>query len=119
MSSMLERAASALLARQGFAFYDNPMDGGQDAYDLSMEALEDARAVIKAMREPTQAMLDAAAENGYDCIEFSLEEGEGIDGFDFKPAWQAMIDEALASPRPMVGILPLLSEEQRKKSFAP
>lgn len=35
-------AAQAILYRRGFGFYTDPMEGGQDAYDISCEALEAA-----------------------------------------------------------------------------
>ena len=48
MSDVVEAMARALLARRGFGFYTNPMEGGQDAYDISCEAIEEARAAIRA-----------------------------------------------------------------------
>jgi len=47
----IEEAAIAILDRQGFGFYDNPMEGGQDAYDISCDALDTARIAITAYLE--------------------------------------------------------------------
>lgn len=47
----VERGARALLERRGFGFYTDPMEDGQDAYDISCEALEEVRVVLKAVRE--------------------------------------------------------------------
>ena len=46
----VERVAQALLDRRGFGFYLDPMEGGQDAYDITLDALEEARAAIAALR---------------------------------------------------------------------
>lgn len=60
-------AASAMLAHQGYGFYTDPMEGGQDAYDMSMEMLDLAQAAVNALRrtgrlelnhdQPTNQML--------------------------------------------------------------
>lgn len=42
--------ATAILTHQGFGFYTDPMEGGQDAYDLSMDAVEVADDIVKALR---------------------------------------------------------------------
>lgn len=66
--------AETLLSRRGFGFYTNPMDGGQDAYDISCDALEDARAALSALsdagyvvapREPTVKMMFAGMDAHY------------------------------------------------------
>ncbi len=44
----VERVAMALVHSQGFGWYDNPMDGGQDAYNICLAALDDARVAIAA-----------------------------------------------------------------------
>ncbi|MDR3502910.1 MAG: hypothetical protein P4L79_10030 [Legionella sp.] len=44
----IEAAARAILDRQGFGFYTDPMVDGQDAYDISCTAIDDARAAITA-----------------------------------------------------------------------
>lgn len=44
-----ERIALILLSRRGFGFYLDPMEGGQDAYDLTMEALDEADAIISVL----------------------------------------------------------------------
>ena len=64
-----ERAAEALCERRGFGFYTDPMEGGQDAYDISMDALEDVRVVREALSlasarpspgDPVRAALEEA-----------------------------------------------------------
>lgn len=42
---LLDKIATALLASRGFGFCTDPAEGGQDAYDLTLQALEEARAV--------------------------------------------------------------------------
>lgn len=46
----VERGARALLERRGFGFYIDPMEGGQNAYDLSLEAMDEVRIVLAAVR---------------------------------------------------------------------
>src|SRR5678815_5306723 len=46
--AQIEAAAIAILHRRGFAFYKDPMEGGQDAYDISCEALLEAEAALTA-----------------------------------------------------------------------
>jgi hypothetical protein len=63
---VLEACATALLARRGFVFAGHPK-AGTIAYNRSMEALEDCRAVIAALAGSlSQDMIDAArdAEEG-------------------------------------------------------
>ena len=55
---MVERAAIAILDRRGFGFYIDPMEGGQDAYDISCEALNEARAALSAARPDTPSSRD-------------------------------------------------------------
>jgi hypothetical protein len=47
----IDAAAEAILSRRGFGFYTDPMEGGQDAYDLSCEAREEAIAALKAAKQ--------------------------------------------------------------------
>lgn len=49
--ALVVEVAVAILARRGFGFYACPMEGGQDAYDISCEAIEEARAAL-AVAEP-------------------------------------------------------------------
>lgn len=63
---------------------------GRRTYKSSDEV---ARSVIAAMREPTEAMVDAADDT--DALCWSLEPGEGLDAVIWSVAWKAMIDEAL------------------------
>lgn len=44
----IDAAAEAILSRRGFGYYTDPMEGGQDAYDISLEAREEATAALKA-----------------------------------------------------------------------
>ena len=58
-NAVLEACATALLARRGFVFASHP-PAGTIAYNRSMEALEDCRAVIAALADSlTQDMIDA------------------------------------------------------------
>lgn len=38
--------ARILLSRRGFPFCDDPMESGQDAYDITLEALDEAEAIL-------------------------------------------------------------------------
>jgi hypothetical protein len=76
MSEMVDRVAEALKTayRAGGRHSPNPqLDDDIDAYI--------ARAAIAAMREPTQAMVDAP--------------GNPYNRHEFENNWKAMIDEAL------------------------
>lgn len=42
------KIAKILLERRGFGFYPEPMEAGQDAYDITLEALNEADAIIEA-----------------------------------------------------------------------
>jgi hypothetical protein len=39
---LVEQIAMELCAMRGFGFYTDPMEGGQDAYEISCEALREA-----------------------------------------------------------------------------
>lgn len=45
--TMMYEIAMALCDIRGFGFYTDPMEGGQDAYDISMQALFEAEQLIK------------------------------------------------------------------------
>jgi hypothetical protein len=45
----IEAIARAILERQGFGFYTDPMEGGQDAYDITRAALEDGAVALTAL----------------------------------------------------------------------
>jgi hypothetical protein len=47
-----EEIARVLLDRRGFGFYLDPMEGGQDAYDLTLEALAEADAILALFAQP-------------------------------------------------------------------
>lgn len=95
---MIERAAAALLAHRGLGFYTDPMEGGQDAYDLSCQAMDEVRVVIEAMREPTDEMVKAGIDQYY------RETGEAYP-FDkrIRRCLSVMIDAALAKATPAEG----------------
>lgn len=59
--------------------------------------LDSAAVAIEAMREPTDEMLDAADDVRHKCLEWSSEPGEGLDGMNWIPAWEAMIAAALST----------------------
>lgn len=71
MSEMIARGATAVLAKV-------PLGYGM----TRLEALEYSRAVIEAIREPTEDMLDAACLAEYNSVP------------SYKTIWQAMIDTA-------------------------
>lgn len=45
-----KRIAEAYVDRQGFGWYDDPVEGGQDAYDICQQALDDARQAVSIAR---------------------------------------------------------------------
>lgn len=89
-SGMVERVARAL----------HTVDDARSRPDLAVEweaclpvyqkmKLEEARAAIDAMREPTEAMMDA-----------SNREWDGRMSYRSSGAWRAMVDAALSEPQP-------------------
>ncbi len=48
-AELVEAMAINALHRQGFGYYTDPMEGGQNAYDLSCEAREEAEAHLAAI----------------------------------------------------------------------
>lgn len=87
-SGMVERVARAL----------HTVDDARSRPDLAVEweaclpvyqkmKLEEARAAIDAMREPTSAMVEAAHEA----------DGAGV---GYGEVWTAMVDAALSEPQP-------------------
>ena len=86
-SEMVERVAKAIYEQQG---------ANQGGYALTFEQINEVRrqcffleaiAAIKAMREPTEAMIDA-----------SNREWDGRMSYRSSGAWQACIDAALPTP---------------------
>jgi hypothetical protein len=68
-AELVETMAIEALYRRGFCYYTDPMEGGQNAYDLSCEAREEAEAMLDHLkeigmavvpREPTNAMREKA-----------------------------------------------------------
>lgn len=100
MSEMVERVAKAIwLCRNTGANDADWADErevarkGHRNTDVH-EALWEARAAVKAMREPTEGMVKAADNAG--ALDWSPEPGEGLDGVCWNDAWAAMIDTALS-----------------------
>jgi hypothetical protein len=76
MSEMVERVAHAIAAKRGLKW---------------RYFIDDAVAIIKAMREPTEAM----AEEGFTAA-CRHDHSETVPDLEIgRAAWQAMIDEAL------------------------
>ena len=46
---VVEIGAEALCARRGFGYHTDPMEGGQDAYDISLEARGEVNAIYDAL----------------------------------------------------------------------
>lgn len=42
MDNLTELLAKAICEHRGFGYYTDPMEGGQDAYDISQEAYREA-----------------------------------------------------------------------------
>jgi len=89
MNEMIERAAKAIAIEQ---FGD--LENGAWTFDPIAEAVPLARAVIAALREPTEAMVLAGKSSNF--LEWSLEPGEGIDEIKIEKAWRSMIDSILS-----------------------
>lgn len=69
-----------------------------DAHNAALEvinAIEASGHVVVPM-EPSEEMCAAAKLVQKECLEWSLEPGEGLDNVDFAPAYRAMI---LARPK--------------------
>lgn len=85
MNEMIERAAQAIreeLSSDGVFFTRDDGVGPYECYEGALDTESVARTVLLAMRDPSDAMLTAAA---------GLTEGEGGP----KETWQAMIDAAM------------------------
>lgn len=81
-----ERAARALCALDG-----NPENAAMDGKPLWQDYLPEVRAVIAALRDPSQAMIEAAngaAPGHVDMHDFIVEDMAA-------PVWSAMIDALL------------------------
>jgi hypothetical protein len=102
MSEMVERMARAATENANRHKVESgyPYRPELDDWDNLSETARnmrraDMRAAVKAMYEPTEAVVKAGEAAQWDCLCWSPEPGEGLDEFDPVPAWQAMIDEAL------------------------
>jgi hypothetical protein len=89
MSEMVDRVARTLFEENQFdneakyGSWDSAGEGAREEYRYMV------RLAIRAMRKPTEAMIDAAY-TGYDS------EGFGIGRHDALTVWQAMIDAILS-----------------------
>lgn len=98
MSEMVERVARAMWEerRRHAKSLDMDLDleeWGDGSIPKANNIIGEARAAIKAMREPTGGMCMAGEASGF--LHFSPEPGEGLDEIDMETAWRTMIDEAL------------------------
>jgi hypothetical protein len=96
MTEMVERVTAALWEKLGNGLESLylEMGCGRDSERFAREEIaEAARAASAAMREPTEAMVEAARNAG--ALDWSLEPGEGLDGVNWADAYRAMIDAAL------------------------
>jgi hypothetical protein len=85
----LHRAARALVLKES----------GSDGFDamapeLQERAIESVKAVLQAIREPSEGMHDAAQTS--EALSWTAAPGEGLDAVHWDFAWQAMIDAAIA-----------------------
>ncbi len=60
-AELVEAMAINALHRQGFGYYTDPMEGGQNAYDLSCEAREEAEAHLAAIEAAGMAVVPSEA----------------------------------------------------------
>lgn len=102
VGSMTRTAARALALSQS----------GEDCFDAlepeAQEALrENVRAVLRTLREPSEAMIEAAAETPgmkaasnamamHQARGYGFDKGSFVDGSPLQQAWHAMVDAALA-----------------------
>lgn len=84
----LHRAARALVLNKGETCFDALSP------ELRERAIESVKIVLEAIREPSEAMHDAAHSS--DALSWTAAPGEGIDSVHWDVAWQAMIDVAIA-----------------------
>jgi hypothetical protein len=99
---MVERVARAIATAQLRRQYVGKLENIGCVIEIDKvwpEFVPEAIAAIEAMREPTDEMLDAADKVQHECLQWSLEPGEGLDGMYWAPAWRAMIDSILKSTR--------------------
>jgi len=78
MSEMVERVAKAIHQER----FGGKLIWGHYP-DSEKACLEEARAAVEAMREPTESMIS----KGYDHVDYG--------GAHIESAWRAMVDEAL------------------------
>lgn len=91
---MIERVARALREKWSVEVFDRKSDVGWE------NEIDNARAAIEAMREPTEAMHEAANETSVYYDDFSCGDGNitlGLPGYPtkFVEIWSDMIDAAL------------------------
>ncbi len=105
-SGMVERASRAILKSRFFDCEPDAYGGDLEAFYRNLDpdhvigAHFEARAAIQAMREPTEAMTDAAdlADHEYTVRTFGRHSAiMQQSGYDH---WVAMVDAALSEPQP-------------------
>ena len=89
MSEMVERVKAALARRRGRT-YPHGLSRRQHA-DLDL----DARAVMAAMREPTEALVLAGAAVEKSSLQFEGDARFTLNGWRALETYRAMVDEAL------------------------
>lgn len=89
----LERAARALCALDG-----NPENAKMDGKPLWQDYLPEARAVIEAIREPSETMVDAWMDADLELPEGISHEAPSsvVDPYRARSDWIAMIDAMLS-----------------------
>ncbi len=93
MTTPLERAARALYKQIGSDF--DPFNEGEDA--KWPEFIDEARAVIEAIREPSEAMMPAQGVfAGFTHDADDLEDNRYVDADEARYTWHSMIDALLA-----------------------
>lgn len=85
----LERAARAICTAQDLP--ENTMFEGRPMWESFLPA---ARVALEAVKEPSEAMHNAAQISK--ALIWSTPPREGLDGVDWDLAWRAMIDAALS-----------------------
>jgi hypothetical protein len=111
VSEMIERCAKALVMCEHFADPDAPVMVGMKTVKAWESRIPRIRAILEAMREPTEAMVRATVtqvETSADDMDFGAaviegmpplrpeKQREGIEAAaELRRDWQAMIDAAL------------------------
>ena len=97
MSEMVERGAQAAFleaSKQNELWFSNL--AWKDVPQLHEVFYASTRAVIKAMREPTEGMMNGGADA---FVKLRGGEGTWVSFLEVQEIWQAMIDAALEDPK--------------------